>query len=220
MKVNELKMFEESKYSDIGMNELIVYTTFKLSKEKGTITREELVLGAFKLFPKKFRLKGHDNWPDSAVIDKRWLDCRHKEYLSGTNTEGLSILPKGIELVQLTEKKLKISSNQNKYRKDNRTRSGKISTIMQNSDGYKKFLKNNNIDEINEFDLREILHCTMDSTQEILNQSYIELSQHLKASNENEMLVFLENIKKKYISLFISNKNNQYTGGMLKKLNK
>ena len=90
---------------------------------------------------------------------------------------------------------------------------------MQNSDGYKKFLKNNNIDEINEFDLREILHCTMDSTQEILNQSYIELSQHLKASNENEMLVFLENIKKKYISLFISNKNNQYTGGMLKKLN-
>jgi hypothetical protein len=220
MKVNELKMFEESKYSDIGMNELIVYTTFKLSKEKGTITREELVLGAFKLFPKKFSLKGHDNWPDSAVIDKRWLDCRHKEYLSGTNTEGLSILPKGIELVQLTEKKLKISSNQNKYRKDNRTRSGKISTIMQNSDGYKKFLKNNNIDEINEFDLREILHCTMDSTQEILNQSYIELSQHLKASNENEMLVFLENIKKKYISLFISNKNNQYTGGMLKKLNK
>ena len=220
MKVNELKMFEESKYSDIGMNELIVYTTFKLSKEKGTITREELVLGAFKLFPKKFSLKGHDNWPDSAVIDKRWLDCRHKEYLSGTNTEGLSILPKGIELVQLTEKKLKISSNQNKYRKDNRTRSGKISTIMQNSDGYKKFLKNNNIDEINEFDLREILHCTMDSTQEILSQSYVELSQHLKASNENEMLVFLENIKKKYISLFISSKNNQYTGGMLKKLNK
>ena len=220
MKIDKLKMFEENKYSEIGMNELIVYTTFKLSEEKSTITREELVLGAFKLFPKKFSLKGHDNWPDSAVIDKRWLDCRHKEYLSGTNTEGLSILPKGIELVQLTEKKLKISSNQNKYKKDNRTRSGKISTIMQNSDGYKKFLKNNNIDEINEFDLREILHCTMDSTQEILSQSYVELSQHLKASNENEMLVFLENIKKKYISLFISSKNNQYTGGMLKKLNK
>ena len=220
MKINELIMFEENKYSEIGMNELIVYTTFKLSKEKGTITREELVLGAFKLFPKKFSLKGHNDWPDSAVIDKRWLDCRHKEYLSGNNTEGLSILPKGIELVQLTEKKLKISSNQNKYKKDNRTRSGKISTIMQNSDGYKKFLKNNNIDEINEFDLREILHCTMDSTQEILSQSYVELSQHLKASNENEMLVFLENIKKKYISLFISSKNNQYTGGMLKKLNK
>ena len=220
MKIDKLKMFEENKYSEIGMNELIVYTTFKLSEEKSTITREELVLGAFKLFPKKFSLKGHNDWPDSAVIDKRWLDCRHKEYLSGTNTEGLSILPKGIELVQLTEKKLKISSNQNKYRKDNRTRSGKISTIMQNSDGYKKFLKNNNIDEINEFDLREILHCTMDSTQEILSQSYVELSQHLKASNENEMLVFLENIKKKYISLFISSKNNQYTGGMLKKLNK
>ena len=220
MKIDKLKMFEENKYSEIGMNELIVYTTFKLSEEKSTITREELVLGAFKLFPKKFSLKGHNDWPDSAVIDKRWLDCRHKEYLSGTNTEGLSILPKGIELVQLTEKKLKISSNQNKYKKDNRTRSGKISTIMQNADGYKKFLKNNNIDEINEFDLREILHCTMDSTQEILSQSYVELSQHLKASNENEMLVFLENIKKKYISLFISSKNNQYTGGMLKKLNK
>ena len=151
MKIDKLKMFEENKYSEIGMNELIVYTTFKLSEEKSTITREELVLGAFKLFPKKFSLKGHDNWPDSAVIDKRWLDCRHKEYLSGTNTEGLSILPKGIELVQLTEKKLKISSNQNKYRKDNRTRSGKISTIMQNSDGYKKFLGKKIIKDVKKY---------------------------------------------------------------------
>ena len=52
MKIDKLKMFEENKYSEIGMNELIVYTTFKLSEEKSTITREELVLGAFKLFPK------------------------------------------------------------------------------------------------------------------------------------------------------------------------
>lgn len=220
MKIDKLTMFEENKYSEIGMNELIVYTLFRLSEEKRTITREELVLGAFKLFPKKFSLKGHNDWPDSAVIDKRWLDCRHKEYLSGNNTEGLSILPNGIELVKLTEKKLKISSKNNNYKKDNRTRSGKIVNIMQNSDGYKKFLQNNNFDEINEFDLREILHCTMDSTKEILNQSYIELLQHLKVCNENEMITFLENIKLKYISLFASNQNNQYKGGMLKKLNK
>ena len=60
----------------------------------------------------------------------------------------------------------------------------------------------------------------MDSTKEILSQSYIELLQHLKVCNENEMITFLENIKIKYISLFTSNQNNQYTGGMLKKLNK
>ena len=102
MKIDKLTMFEENKYSEIGMNELVVYTLFRLSEESRTITREELVLGAFKLFPKKFSLKGHNDWPDSAVIDKRWLDCRHKEYLSGTNTEGLSILPNGIELVKLT----------------------------------------------------------------------------------------------------------------------
>jgi hypothetical protein len=47
----------------------------------------------------------------------------------------------------------------------------------------------------------------MDSTQEILSQSYIELSQHLKASNENEMLVFLENIKKKiYFTIYFKKK--------------
>ena len=107
LKLAELKMFEERKYSEIGMNELIVYTVSLLSENNHIVTREELVLGAFKMFPKKFGLKGHEDWPDSAVIDKRWIDCRHLDYISGTNKSGLSVLPKGLALVKTTEKKLK-----------------------------------------------------------------------------------------------------------------
>ena len=50
MRLEELKMFEENKYTDIGMNELIVYTANKLCENSRSITREELILGAFKLF--------------------------------------------------------------------------------------------------------------------------------------------------------------------------
>ena len=57
LKLAELKMFEERKYSEIGMNELIVYTVSLLSENNHTVTREELVLGAFKMFPKKFGWK-------------------------------------------------------------------------------------------------------------------------------------------------------------------
>tara|TARA_S200000501_G_scaffold333072_1_gene336224 strand:+ start:125 stop:784 length:660 start_codon:yes stop_codon:yes gene_type:complete len=219
MRLEELKMFEENKYTDIGMNELIVYTANKLCENSRSITREELVLGAFKLFPKKFGLRGHEDWPDSSVIDKRWIDCRHLDYLSGNNKSGLTVLPKGHDLVKITEKKLKVKSISTSN-KDNRTRSGKIAEIMENSDGYQKFLNSKNVEEINEFDLREILHCTMESSSEMLNRSFIELEQHLKACNKPVMINFLKEIKKKHISLFLSNNENKYSGGMLKKLNK
>ena len=73
---------------------------------------------------------------------------------------------------------------------------------MENSDGYKKFLNSKNLSEVTEFDLREILHCTMESSSEMLNRSFIELMQHLKACNREDMINFLEDVKKKYIFLF------------------
>lgn len=219
MRLEDLKMFEENKYIDVGMNELIVYTAHKLSEQNRSITREELVLGAFKMFPKKFGLRGHEDWPDSAVIDKRWIDCRHLDYISGNNKSGLTVLPKGLDLVKITEQKLKVKSSTT-TNKDNRTRSGKIVNIMENSDGYKKFINSKSILEVTEFDLREILHCTMESTPEMLNRSFIELMQHLKACNRNDMISFLEEIRKKYVFLFSTNSEDKYSGGMLKKLNK
>jgi len=218
-KLDDLNMFEENKYSDIGMNELIVYTTHILSENNQPITREEIVLGAFKMFPKKFGLSGHDDWPDSAVIDKRWIDCRHLKYISGNNKSGITILPKGHQLVRTTEKKLKILSNKKSKNFENRTRSGKIASIMENSDGYKKYLKSENLNDINEFDFREILHCTMDSTSEMLNRSYSELIQHLESSNKKELKDFLNKLKEKFKFLFFSEKTTKYSGGMLKKLN-
>lgn len=212
-------MLTENKYSDIGMNELIVYTAYKLCDDNRSITREELVLGAFKLFPKKFGLRGHEDWPDSAVIDKRWVDCRHLEYISGNNKSGFTLLPKGHELVKITEKKLKISSNKKSKDYENRTRSGKIASIMESSDGYKKYLIKESIEDLNEFDFREILHCTMDSSQEILNRSYSELIQHLETCQKTDLINFLKKLKDKYVNLFVSNNHEKYKGGMLKKLN-
>jgi len=219
MRLEELQMLTENKYSDIGMNELIVYTAYKLCDDNRSITREELVLGAFKLFPKKFGLRGHEDWPDSAVIDKRWVDCRHLEYISGNNKSGFTLLPKGHELVKITEKKLKISSNKKSKDYENRTRSGKIASIMESSDGYKKYLIKESIEDLNEFDFREILHCTMDSSQEILNRSYSELIQHLETCQKTDLINFLKKLKDKYVNLFVSNNHEKYKGGMLKKLN-
>ena len=91
---------------------------------------------------------------------------------------------------------------------------------MENSDGYKKFLNSKNISDVTEFDLREILHCTMESSSEMLNRSFIELTQHLKACKRDDMINFLGVLKEKYMFLFSSNNDDKYSGGMLKKLNK
>ena len=99
------------------------------------------------------------------------------------------------------QKKLKISSNKKSKDYENRTRSGKIASIMESSDGYKKYLIKESIEDLNEFDFREILHCTMDSSQEILNRSYSELIQHLETCQKTDLINFLKKLKDK--SIFI-----------------
>ena len=54
----------------------------------------------------------------------------------------------------------------------------------------------------------------------MLNRSFIELTQHLKACNRDDMINFLDDLKEKYAFLFSTNNDDKYSGGMLKKLNK
>lgn len=70
----ELPKFSPEIYGRIAMNDLVTYAVFFLSQSGGEISAEDIVAACFKLFPERFQLRGYSQWPDSTVVNKRWVD--------------------------------------------------------------------------------------------------------------------------------------------------
>src|SRR6266581_3022167 len=100
--VTELPHFSPDIYRRIALNELVTYAVYFLSQSGKEIVFEDVVATCFRLFPERFHLRGYTDWPDSTVVNKRWLDCRDRGYITGSTAHGFSITPKGLEVAERT----------------------------------------------------------------------------------------------------------------------
>src|SRR5687767_2724544 len=98
--------FDVNKYEPLALNDLLVYSVQFLTNLHDEITAEDIVAACFLLFPKRFGLRGYPEWPDSTVVNKRWIDCRDKGFISGSTAQGFSITPKGVALAEKVESTL------------------------------------------------------------------------------------------------------------------
>jgi len=96
----EFPRFSSEIYDRIALNDLVTYAVYFLSQSGGEINAEDIVAACFKLFPERFRLRGYSEWPDSTVVNKRWLDCREKGLLHGSTAGGFSLTAKGLQLAE------------------------------------------------------------------------------------------------------------------------
>jgi len=223
LNINKIKSIKINKYQDIGMNDLVCYAIFKNADEKNLISRENLVMSCFKLFPQKFSIRGYDNFPDSNVIDKRWVDLRDRGYLAGKTSTGIRLTTKGIIKAKVTMKKMKISKKENEVRKirENRTQAGRHIQRITLSDAYKKFAMNKSAENINANEFRELLLCTMETPSTIMFKALNELKNAVSIYKRNDLINFLENLEEKHANLLHakSSSGSKYTGGMIKRLN-
>src|SRR5436190_19292354 len=96
----KLETFAPELYGDIALNDLVMYAGYVLAETKNEINAEEILAACFLLFPARFHLRGYPQWPDSTVVNKRWLDCRDRGYITGSTAHGFSITPKGLEVAE------------------------------------------------------------------------------------------------------------------------
>ena len=70
-----------SGYEHISYDDLVTYVVYRLTAGNGSQTTfEDIVAEAYRLFPRRFRLRGYPEWPDSAVVNKSWLRSRIKSW--------------------------------------------------------------------------------------------------------------------------------------------
>jgi hypothetical protein len=168
-----------------------MYSLYTLHKQGSEITPEDAISACFILFPKRFSLQKYPQWPDSAVVRRRWSDCKSKGYLRGSNVKGFKLTAKGIKRAEKLGKSLgsvKLKPPQTVHT-ELKSRARKYIRAIERSEAYARYKKRL---ELNEFDFRSLLFCTMESPPATLSRNLEQFKDYVNIYERKDLLTFLE----------------------------
>jgi hypothetical protein len=200
--------FDPEVYTKIPLNDLVVYTMYFLHTQGVAITSEDIISASFTLFPKRFSLVKYPYWPDSAVVSRRWSECRRKGYLVGSVTNGFKLTPRGFKFAEKVEKVLGGSrpASGRAIPTEMKTRAGKFVRSMETSDAYRDYRKHGKNSKFNDFDVRTMLLCTMESPPETLRRNLDQFKDYAEVTGHKDLSAFLEFSEHKFAYLFAPQK--------------
>lgn len=219
-----LPKFTPELYRKISLNELVMYAVYAIAETKKEINSEDIVAACFLLFPERFSLRGYPQWPDSTVVNKRWLDCRSRRYITGSTAHGFSLTPEGLQVAErtanaLTGKHRYFSRRRpSKLTAEARTRAGRFIRSLEASDAYQQFRTEGERAAISEFDFRSMLLCTMESSAATLRSNLEQFKQYASMYERQDLVDFLDFSRRKF-GLILSEGGSDaesYRGGMNK----
>jgi len=100
---SDLLKFDPAVYTKIILNDLVVFSIYYLHNKNADVASEDIVSACFMLFPKRFSLKNHPRWPDSAMVGRHWSVCRSKGYIAA-NDPGFKLTAKGVRIAEKVAK--------------------------------------------------------------------------------------------------------------------
>jgi len=184
--------FNPDVYSRITLNDLIVYSMHYLHSQGRAITSEDVISVCFTFFPKRFSLRKYPHWPDSAVVSRRWSDCRRKGLILGNPAKGFKLTPKGFRYAGKVEKILRgVRPGLSRIPAEVRTRAGRFVRSMETSDAFIHYKKNGRNTKISEFDFRSMLLCTMESSSATLKSNIEQFKDYAGIYHRRELITFL-----------------------------
>jgi len=220
--IAELPTFPSNIYRQIALNDLVVYAVYFLSSGEKEIVFEDVVAIAFRLFPERFHLRGYPEWPDSTVVNKRWLDCRAKGLLQGSTAAGFSLTPKGLELAEKTaailtgKRRAFVRPGSEKASGEIRTRAGRFIRSVEASNAFKAYSKSRTVTDLAEFDFRSLLLCTMESSSVTLRNNLEQFRQYAALYRRRDILTFLQLCAEKFADVLAESSvgKPKFRGGM------
>jgi len=103
---SDLPKFNPDVYTKITLNNLVVYSIYFLHNKNAEVKSEDIISACFMLFPKRFFLRKHPHWPDSAMVSRHWGVCRSKGYIAAGTEPGFKLTAKGVRLAEKVAKVL------------------------------------------------------------------------------------------------------------------
>lgn len=195
----------------INIDQLLLFSLSELITDSRQTTFENLVAECFRLFPDEFSLKGFINkYPDSSRVDKSWRRCRtDKKWISGSVAHGFSITPLGEKEVAKIKKSFKggiiRQKDEQLQRGDKRTKSGRIIERIEKHEAFIKYTKNKKASIISDYEVCDLIFCTLDSFPETRRKNINEIKNLVKVYKRDDISDFLEWIEMNKRHLFYKN---------------
>ena len=177
---------------------------YYLYRQGGEIASEDIISACFTLFPQRFSLHKYPQWPDSAVVSRRWSDCKSKGYLLGSTSKGFKLTARGIRHAEKIEKSLgkvrktvlpapKLRAKKSvlpaqTIHPELKVRARKYVRSIEASDAYKHYRKKMSL---NEFDFRSLLLCTMESPPATLTRNLEQFKEYAGIYERDDLSKFL-----------------------------
>ncbi|EKD56380.1 MAG: hypothetical protein ACD_58C00209G0003 [uncultured bacterium] len=179
-------------YISIQVNNLIIFGIYSIESKDEKCTFERLVAECFNLFPCSFCFSRYPQWPDSLKFDRSLRTLREEGLIVG-NPRGLFSLTKfGKKIAEDTARLLKIGVK-NKVQPLKMKRDAEINFIntFKMSSLFQKFLKNKSTFVISEMEVRNLVHCTLETPLRIVKQNMVYAEKLSKEFNEKLLCQFL-----------------------------
>jgi hypothetical protein len=201
-------IYPASVYEKISLDDLVVVALGSIMRKGEPATFERMVAECFHLFPGRFSLLGYPEWPNAAIVNKAWLRCRtDKGLLAGTVAEGFRLTDKGRTVEEATLRRLarkpadEEDPSAHVKRGNRQTAEGRVVMRIEQSAAYKKYQKSN-VESVTEFDLVDLLFCSMESDPAVLTRNYEALRNAVKIYQREDLLEFLKELKRQYPDRF------------------
>ena len=190
--------FDEKIYRNVQMSRLILFGIYSVLRQKEECTFERLVKECFTLFPKIFGMSRYSKWPDTLRFDRALRDLREQGLITGSPKISFSLTKFGEKLAKKTEDALRIGAK----RKREHRRAGRGSDInwinyLKTSEVFQKFLRNKEEFSITEMEFRNLMRCTLESPDRILQQNFRYSKNLAKEFEEKDLVEFLETCSQK-----------------------
>jgi len=213
---------DPSTHRGIGLDELVTYALFSLSRQGSDTTFENVVAQAFSLFPERFALRGFPQWPDSAVVNKSWLRCRSdKQYIVGSVKDGFRLTPKGLEVAERLARILEVGAHMPRRSgseaTETRTREGRLVRSLEESEAFKVWQATETLDHMSDYDFYETLMCTNESSPSVLRANLQQFRHASEVYQRSDLVRFLESSERRFAHLLTRMGGERYRGGMMRR---
>jgi len=194
--------YDEKIYTNVGLENLVLYGIYLVFKKEEICTFEKLVAECFSKFPKVFAFKRYPEWPDSLKFDRPLRNLREKGMIVGIIKDSFSLTKFGEQKAIETENILKkINIGFYKKRKDSQERSieDRLIAYIKDSKSFNKYINNPSNFTISEPEFRKLLRCTLETPLRVIKQNLEYYKKIANSYKEEKLFNFLLSCEKQFI---------------------
>jgi hypothetical protein len=199
--------FAPERYMQIGDDQLITLSLQFVIRDGKTPSFENVVEEAYTSFPERFSFQGHPEWPHTLVIDRSIRRCatdRQKRWISGRAATGYRLSPAGETIAADTYEKLSGRKPLGKtvVKPARPTQSMRVVKHVEESSAFQKYQQRGDVESVTEYDLCDLLYCTIESTPETLDNNLAVLISNVKDVRRDDLLPFFNALRAKFKNRF------------------